>query len=188
MLAATRPAVILLLVLTLLSGVSYPLIVWVLARAAFPRAAAGSLIVSDGVVRGSELVGQPFEGPAWFVGRPSATSRMPYDASASSGSNLGPTNPALSEALQARVRALRAGGITQSIPVDLVTASGSGLDPHVSPASAFVQVERVAKARGLDVERVRALVQEHVEGRAFGILGEPRVNVLRLNLALDALR
>lgn len=188
MLATLRSAVLLLLLLSVLTGILYPLAVWTLARAAFPRAAAGSLIVRDGVVRGSELIGQSFEGPGWFVGRPSATARMPYDASASSGSNLGPLNPALSNALLARVRTLRETGVAQPIPVDLVTASASGLDPHISPASAFVQVERVSRARGLDVERVRALVERNVEERVFGFLGEAHVNVVRLNLALDALR
>ena len=177
-----------LIVLTILTGVLYPLLITGVARVAMPNAAAGSPVVVDGVVRGSRLVGQEFVGDRWFHGRPSATGPVPYNASASSGSNLGPTNPALGDALTSRVSALRAEGVTGPLPADLVTSSASGLDPHVSPASARLQVARVARARSLSPERVRALVEEHVEGRTFGILGEPRVNVLTLNLALDRLR
>lgn len=177
-----------LIVLTILTGFLYPLAVTGVAHVVMPNAANGSPIVVDGAVRGSRLVGQEFVGERWFQGRPSATGPVPYDASASAGSNLGPTNPALATAVTSRVAALRAAGVTEPVPVDLVTSSASGLDPHVSPASARVQVARVARARGLPAERVRALVEEHVEGRTFGVLGEPRVNVLELNLALERLR
>lgn len=181
-------AVRLFAALTLVTGVAYPLVVTLVARVAFREAAGGSLVLVDGVVRGSELVGQPFDDARWFWGRPSATARMPYDAAASTGSNLGPTNAALRGAVAARVARLRAlPGGDRPIPVDLVTASGSGLDPHVSPAAARFQVERVAAARGLPVERVRALVESRVEPRLLGIFGEPRVNVLLLNLALDGI-
>lgn len=177
-----------LIVLTILTGIVYPLLVTGVARVAMPNLAAGSPLVEDGVVRGSRLVGQEFVGARWFHGRPSATSRVPYDASASSGSNLGPTNPALIDAVTRRVAELRAEGVTGAVPADAVTSSASGLDPHVSPAYAHLQVDRVAAARGLPRERVRALVDAHVEERTFGILGEPRVNVLALNLALERLR
>jgi K+-transporting ATPase ATPase C chain len=167
--------------------VLYPLAVTGLARLAFPAQAGGSLIVRDGRVVGSRLVGQAFDDPRFFWGRPSATRPAPYDASASSGSNLGPANPALAAAVRARIGALRAAdsGATGPVPVDLVTASASGLDPHISPAAAEFQAGRVARARGLDAEAVRALVRAHTEGPTLGLLGEARVNVLELNLALE---
>lgn len=186
--ATLRPALVLLALLTLLTGVAYPLVVTGVAQAAFPKQANGSL-VSDGTgVRGSTLIGQAFDEPKYVWSRPSATSPA-YDAGASSGSNLGPLNPALVEAIKGRVEALRKAdpGNTAPVPADLVTASGSGLDPHISPAAAYYQVRRVAKARGLGEERVRSLVGDHVEGRELGLLGEPRVNVLLLNMALDGL-
>jgi K+-transporting ATPase ATPase C chain len=182
-----RPALVSLALLTLITGVAYPLVVTIIARTTFPHQAEGSLIVKDGKVIGSTLIGQPFDDPKYFWGRPSATSPFPYNAASSSGSNLGSTNPALAAAVEARVRALRAAdpGHTAPVPVDLVTASGSGLDPHISPAAAFFQVRRVARARGLDELAVRALVERHTESRQLGVLGEPRVNVLAVNLALD---
>jgi K+-transporting ATPase ATPase C chain len=185
-----KPAVMVFLVLTVLTGLVYPLAVTGLAQILFPHQANGSLIVRDGKTIGSELIGQPFDAPRYFWGRPSATSPFPYNAAASSGSNLGPTNPAVAEAVKARVAALRAAdlGNDAPVPVDLVTASGSGLDPHISPAAAAYQARRVARARGLDVADVQRLVDRHIEGRQFGFLGEPRVNVLLLNLALDEMR
>lgn len=187
MFSQMRPAFVLLVLFTLVTGVAYPIAVTAVARVAFPHQASGSAIVSDAHAVGSRLVGQEFTGDAWFHGRPSATSPKPYDAMASSGSNLGPTNPALLSAVRERAAALRAasGDSTKAVPVDLVTASGSGLDPHVSPAAAEYQVERVARARGLEPSAVRALVARHTEPRQFGLLGEPRVNVLELNLALE---
>jgi potassium-transporting ATPase KdpC subunit len=182
-----RPALVLLLVFTVLTGLVYPLVLTGVAKLVFPRQAEGSLIVRDGRAIGSRLIGQPFTDPRYFWGRLSATSPVPYDASASSGSNLGPLNPALLDAARARIAALRAAdpGANRPVPVDLVTASGSGLDPHLSLAGAEIQVARVARARGLPPEVVRAIVKRHAEGRTFGLLGEPRVNVLELNLALD---
>lgn len=187
MLTLLRPALVLLAILTLLTGVVYPAIVTGLAQLAFPRQANGSLITREGRVVGSELVGQHFDHPAYLWGRPSATGAFAYDAAASTGTNQGPLNPALREAVDARVDALEAAGVTAEagIPVDLVTASGSGLDPHVSPASALVQVPRIARVRGQSEDAVREIVEAHVEGRTLGLLGAPRVNVLLVNLALD---
>lgn len=180
-----RPALALLALFTLLTGVIYPAAVTVAAQLLFPTEANGSLIRQGGAVRGSSLVAQPFSSPRYFWPRPSATS---WNAAASGGSNLGPTNPALTRAVAERLAAAQAGSSSDSpIPVDLVTSSGSGLDPHITPAGALYQVERVAQARGLADTVVAALVQAHVEARTWGILGEPRVNVLRLNLALDSL-
>jgi len=185
--AHLRPALMSLLLLTVITGVAYPLLVTGVAQAVFPSQAGGSLIVRDGKVVGSALIGQPFDDPKYFWGRPSATSPFAYNAGASSGSNLSPTNPALIAAVQERVGALRAAdpGNTAPVPVDLVTASGSGLDPDISPAAALYQVPRVARVRGLAPDAVRALVERHTERRFLGVLGEPRVNVLALNLALD---
>lgn len=177
-----KPALLMLLWLTLLTGVAYPLLVTGVAQLAFPKQANGSLIMSDGQVRGSALIGQPFSDPGYFWPRPSATAPFSYNAGASSGSNLGPLNPALQESVRQRVAALGGG----HPPVDLVTASGSGLDPDISPAAAEFQIARVAAARGLDEQVLRQLVQEHTKGRQLGFLGEPRVNVLQLNFALDA--
>lgn len=186
-LAPLVPALRMLIVLSALTGVAYPLVVTGIARLAFPHQANGSLIAADGDIVGSALVGQSFSDPKYFWSRPSATSPRPYDAMASSGSNLGPRNPVLAEAVRSRIGALRAAdpGAEAPVPVDLVTASGSGLDPDISIAGAQYQLPRVAKARRLPEDRVRALVAAHTSGRTFGILGEPRVNVLRLNLALD---
>jgi K+-transporting ATPase ATPase C chain len=184
-----RPALTMLLILTVVTGLVYPLAVTGLAQLFFPDQANGSLIVHNGKVIGSKLIGQYFDKSEYFWSRPSATSPFPYNAAASGGSNLGPTNPALIEAVKARVAALRAAdpGNDSPIPVDLVTASGSGLDPHISPAAALYQVKRVARARGVDEGTVMVLVEQYTEGRQFGLLGERRVNVLQLNLALDTL-
>ena len=177
-----------LLFMTVITGVVYPLLVTGIAQLAFPGQANGSLIEKDGKVLGSSLIGQPFSDPKYFWSRPSATSPMPYNGGSSSGSNQGPTNPALKEAVEGRVKALReAGGDpAKPVPVDLVTASGSGLDPHISPAAAEYQVARVAKARGMPEAKLQDLIAQSSEDRQFGFLGEARVNVLRLNLALDA--
>ena len=190
MLAHFKTSLISLLLLTALTGVAYPLVVTGIAQVAFPRQANGSLVVSDGRIVGSGLIGQQFSDPKHFWGRASATSPYPYNATASSGSNQGPTNPALSDAVAARVKALKEAdpGNPKPVPVDLVTASGSGLDPHISPASAEAQAERVAKVRGASLDHIRALIASHTEGRQLGFLGEPHVNVLQLNLALDQAR
>src|ERR1041385_1057231 len=182
-----RPSVLLLAALTALLGLAYPAAVTLLARVAFPSQAEGSLIRRDGTVVGSALIGQPFKDPRYFWSRPSATT-PPYNAAASSGSNLGPPNPALTQAVADRVAALRAAdpGNTGPVPVDLVTSSASGLDPDISPAAAAYQTARVARLRGVPVDRVHALVARFTQGRTFGLLGEPRVNVLLLNLALDS--
>ena len=182
-----RPAFVIAVVLTVVTGLAYPAVVTGLAQILFPSQANGSLILKDGKPVGSNLIGQPFDDPKYFWGRPSATSPFPNNAGSSGGSNLGPTNPDLQKAVQGRIDALKAAdpGNTAPIPVDLVTASGSGLDPHISPAAALYQVQRVAKARNLTGEAGRGLVEAHTAGRQFGILGEPRVNVLTLNLALD---
>jgi len=187
MLAHLRPAVVILIVMTVITGVAYPAVVTVIAQLLFPHQANGSSIVKDGKVLGSALIAQPFDDPKYFWPRPSATTPFPNNAASSSGSNLSPTNPALIKAVQDRVDALRAAdpGNTAPVPVDLVTASGSGLDPHISPAAAAYQLRRVAKARGISEDAVRTLVDKNTEGRQFGFLGEPRVNVLALNLALD---
>ena len=184
-----KPAIVIFLLLTLVTGIVYPLFVTGIAQVIFPVQANGNLIEHNGKVAGSALVGQPFSSPEYFWGRPSATSPFPYNAGASSGSNLGPNNPALIDAVKARVDALHAAdpGNTQAIPVDLVTASASGLDPDISIAAAEYQVPRIARERNLSEQDVHALVGQQIEPRQFGIFGEPRVNVLSLNLALDDL-
>jgi K+-transporting ATPase ATPase C chain len=188
MLQTSIQAIRALIVFTVITGVAYPLIVTGIAQVAFNDQANGSLLREGDKVLGSRLIGQPFSDTKYFWSRPSATSPMPYNGGASSGSNQGPVNPALKEAVEGRVKALReAGGdASKRVPVDLVTASGSGLDPHISPAAAEYQIPRVAKVRNLPEEKVRELVQRHTKGRQLGFLGEPSVNVLTLNLALDA--
>jgi K+-transporting ATPase ATPase C chain len=185
-----RPAIVVFALLTLVTGVAYPLLVTVIGQTAFPHQANGSILTRDGKAVGSELIGQQFEQPRYFWGRPSATSPMPYNAGSSAGSNLGPTNPDLKEAVAKRVQAIRQAHPEQTgpVPVDLVTASASGLDPHISPAAAEYQVARVAKVRGMNADTVRKLVAAHTESATLGVLGEPRVHVLKLNLALDAER
>ncbi len=175
----------LFLVLTVLTGILYPLAVAGVASFAFPSASEGSMVLSKGKAVGSRLIGQPFDDPKYLWARPSATTPASYNAASSSGSNLGPTNPALREAIAGRVKALRATGATGPVPTDLVTTSASGLDPHISPEAAEFQVPRLARARGVSEETVRRAIVEHTEGRTLGLLGEPRVNVLLVNLALD---
>lgn len=187
---AFKPALRLLLVLTALTGVLYSLMLTGIAQIIFPAQANGTLIEQDGKAIGSQLIGQPFDDPRYFWGRPSATSPFPYNAAASSGSNLGPSSAELREIVRQRVEALRAAGPDSAlpVPVDLVTTSASGLDPHISVAAARYQVPRVARARGLPEETLLKLINQHTAGRALGFLGEPRVNVLALNLALDAVQ
>ncbi|MEZ4279023.1 MAG: potassium-transporting ATPase subunit KdpC [Myxococcota bacterium] len=186
MTALLRPALVLFTSLGLLTGVLYPLLVTALGQSLFPEAATGSLIRDGGRVLGSTRIGQAFSDPRFFWSRPSATAPVPYNAAASTGTNLGPSNPALHVAVAGRIEALRAAGAPDGpVPADLVTASGSGLDPHISPAAAAYQAERVARARGIPLATVRTLIDAHTEPRAFGVLGEPRVHVLQLNLALD---
>ncbi len=184
-----RPAVFAFIALTVVTGVAYPLLVSAFAQL-FPNEANGSVIEINGEAVGSALIGQPFSDPQYFWSRPSATSPLPYNGAASSGSNQGPTNPALAEAVADRIKALRDAetGNKKPVPADLVTASASGLDPHISPDAAVYQLARVARARALSETKVQALVAAHTENRTFGLLGEPRVNVIRLNLALDALK
>src|SRR5215470_12036681 len=181
------PALRMLIALTVVTGIVYPLIVSGIAQVAFPHAANGSLIVVNGKSLGSELIGQPFDDPKYFWSRPSATSPQPYNGASSGASNQGPRNPALADAVKDRIKALRDADPDNKapVPIDLVTASGSGLDPHISVAAADYQVARIAKARGLPEQQLRALVNENTESRTLGILGEPRVNVVALNLALD---
>ena len=188
MLTHVRAAIVSLALFTVVTGLAYPVVVTVIAQLVFPHQANGSLIMKDGKPAGSALIGQPFDDPKYFWGRPSATSPFGYNAGSSVASNLSPTNADLIKAVQGRVDALRTAdpGNTTPVPVDLVTASGSGLDPHISPAAALYQVARVARARKLDDTVVNDLVTKHIEGRMLGLLGEPRVNVLALNLALDA--
>ena len=183
-----RPAVSLFVLLSAITGIAYPLVVTGIARVAFPDAAGGSLVVKNGKAIGSTLIGQNFTDPKHFWGRPSATGPYPYNAAASGGSNQGPLNPALVDAVKGRIDALKAAdpGNVKPVPVDLVTASASGLDPHISPEAARYQLQRIAAARKLSIERVASLIDAHTQGRDFGLFGEPRVNVLLLNLALDS--
>ena len=190
MVSQLRPAIVALALFTILTGLAYPLLVTGIAQGLFPSQANGSLIVQGDKAVASVLIGQPFDDLKYFWGRLSATAPSPYNAGASSGSNLGPTNPDLRKAVQGRMEVLRATDPSNQapVPVDLATASGSGLDPHISPASVLYQVRRVARARGLDEATVRRLVEQHIETRQLGVLGEPRVNVVRLNLALDTMK
>jgi len=199
MLREIRPAIVLVVALTLITGVVHPLLMTAAGEALFPRQASGSLIERNGQVIGSALIGQAFSGDKYFHGRPSATTApdpkdparnvdAPYNAANSGGSNVGPTSKALAERIKGDVNKLKAENPGATVPLDLVTTSGSGLDPDISPAAALFQIPRVAKARGLPEDRLRTLVSDNVEGRTLGLLGEPRVNVLRLNLALDKLR
>jgi K+-transporting ATPase ATPase C chain len=185
-----RPAVVLLVALTLVLGIAYPVVITGFASVAFPSQAAGSLVLDGEKAIGSRLIGQSFSDPKYFWGRPSATGPYPYNGIATSGSNLGPLNPALIDLVNARVKALRDAdpGNSRPVPVELVSASASGLDPEISPAAADYQVARVARARGLEVAKVEELVRSHQSGRLLGFLGEPRINVLELNLALDHYR
>nr|WP_024300193.1 potassium-transporting ATPase subunit KdpC [Methylomicrobium lacus] len=191
MIKLIKPAVMMLLIWTLLTGVMYPALVTGLAHVLFPNQANGSILrdKQDKAV-GSALIGQPFSGNSYFWGRPSATAPYPYNAGASSGSNLGPTNPALADAVKHRIEALQAADPENKapVPVDLVTASGSGLDPHISPAAAEFQIKRIANARHIDPKKLQEMVRMHTEGRQWGFLGEPRINVLTLNLALNAMQ
>ena len=189
-LASLRPALVLFLLLTALTGLLYPLIVTTLAQLLFPQQAAGGIVTRDGKAVGSRLIGQSFGDTRYFWSRPSATAPQPYNGAASTGANLGPLNPQLTDAVRTRIAALRAAdpGNSAPVPIDLVTASASGLDPEISVAAANYQSARVARVRGLPAERVQALIARHSEGRLLGVIGEPRVNVLELNLALDALK
>lgn len=185
-----RPAIVLLLVLTVITGVIYPAVVTGVAQLVFPSQAAGSIVTNGGKAIGSRLIGQSFSDPKYFWSRPSATAPQPYNGLASAGSNQGPLNPALTDAVKARVEALRAADPANKdpVPVDLVTASGSGLDPDISVAAAHYQAGRVARVRGIAPDTVKSLIASHTQGKILGIIGEPRVNVLELNLALDALK
>jgi len=189
MLAHVRAALVVFVSLSVITGVAYPLVVTGIGQALFPRQAQGCLLDRDGVLLGSELIGQQFDAPQYFWGRLSATAPVAYNGAASGGSNLGPTNPALFDVVKARIAALHAADPDnqEKVPVDLVTSSASGLDPHISPAAAAYQMARVARARQLPLEEVRAIVRKHTAGRAFALLGEPRVNVLLVNLDLDQL-
>jgi K+-transporting ATPase ATPase C chain len=190
MTSVIRPAIVLFLIMTLIVGVAYPLVVTGIAQVIFTAQASGSLVLKDGKPIGSRLIGQNFTDPKYFWGRPSATAPQPYNALASGGSNLGPLNPTLTDAVKSRIEALHAADPLNNapVPVDLVTASGSGLDPDISVAAANYQIGRVAHVRGLKPEAVRALIAAHTKGRLFGVIGEPRINVLEVNLALDAIK